>query len=66
MRYSDWNGCMTKQILYKTTVMKVIIVDDEQASRAIIKQLCETTKSIDVVAEFENALEAIKFLNKKT
>ncbi len=45
--------------------MKVIIVDDEQASRAIIRQLCETTKSIDVVDEFENALEAIKFLNKK-
>ncbi len=45
--------------------MKVIIVDDELASRAIITQLCSKVQDIDIVGEFENALDAIKFLNKK-
>ena len=45
--------------------MKAIIIDDELASRAIITQLCSKVQQIDIVAEFENALDAIKFLNKK-
>ncbi|MCL6267152.1 LytR/AlgR family response regulator transcription factor [Flagellimonas myxillae] len=42
--------------------MKCIIVDDEQSARAIVKELCRTIPEIEVVAEFPNALEALKFL----
>jgi DNA-binding LytR/AlgR family response regulator len=43
--------------------MKCIIVDDEQMARVIIKTLCDEIKSLKVVDEFSNAMEAIKFLN---
>lgn len=42
--------------------MKCIIVDDEAIARAIIKELCRTIPEIEVVAEFPNALEALKFI----
>ncbi|MEX0361349.1 MAG: LytR/AlgR family response regulator transcription factor, partial [Allomuricauda sp.] len=42
--------------------MKCIIVDDEGSARAIIKELCNTIPEMEVVAEFPNALEALKFL----
>ncbi len=46
--------------------MKSIIVDDEAAARAIVAQLCTKVKDIEVIEEFPNALQAIKFLNKET
>lgn len=44
--------------------MKSIIIDDEATARAIISQLCSTYKEIEVLEEFSNAIEAIKYLNK--
>lgn len=44
--------------------MKCIIIDDEQMARAIIEQLCGQTEDLEVVAQFDNAIEAIKFINK--
>lgn len=45
--------------------MNCIIIDDESSARAIVKQLCNTVPDLDVVQEFDNAIEAIKFLNKQ-
>ncbi len=42
--------------------MKCIIVDDEASARAIVLELCKTIPEMEVVAEFPNALEALKFL----
>jgi two-component system response regulator LytT len=44
--------------------MTCIIIDDEAAARAIVTHLCEQVDSLNVVDEFPNAIEAIKFLNK--
>lgn len=44
--------------------MKCIIIDDEATARVIITQLCSTIQGLEVVAEFPNALQAIKFLNQ--
>ena len=44
--------------------MNCIIVDDETASRAIVSHLCGQVDNLQVVKEFSNAIEAIKFLNK--
>lgn len=44
--------------------MKCIIIDDETAARAIIGHLCSQVESLDVLEEFPNAIQAIKFLNK--
>ncbi len=44
--------------------MNCIIVDDEAAARAIVNQLCTTVPDLDVIEEFSNAIEAIKFLNQ--
>lgn len=44
--------------------MTCIIIDDEAAARAIIRQLCEGIPGLDVIEEFENAIDAVKFLNK--
>lgn len=46
--------------------MNCIIVDDEIAARAIVKQLCSKTPELDVIEEFDNAIDAIKFLNQHT
>jgi two-component system response regulator LytT len=43
--------------------MKCIIIDDEKISRVILKTLCDQT-NLNVINEFSNAIEAIKFLNK--
>lgn len=42
--------------------MRCIIVDDEASARAIVLELCRTIPKMEVVAEFPNALEALKFL----
>ena len=44
--------------------MKCIIIDDETAARAIIDHLCSQLDSLQVLEEFPNAIQAIKFLNK--
>lgn len=44
--------------------MKCIIIDDEAMARAIIEQLCQQTDDLEVVAQFDNAIEAIKYINK--
>lgn len=44
--------------------MNCIIVDDEIAARAIVKQLCSKMPELDVIEEFDNAIDAIKFLNQ--
>ncbi|WP_046743822.1 LytR/AlgR family response regulator transcription factor [Kordia zhangzhouensis] len=46
--------------------MKSIIVDDEAAARAITKQLCKKVEKIVIVEEFDNAIDAIKYLNNHT
>ncbi|MBT8281334.1 MAG: LytTR family DNA-binding domain-containing protein [Muriicola sp.] len=45
--------------------MTCIIIDDEAAARAIVSQLCAKTPELDVIEEFTNAIEAIKFLNQQ-
>lgn len=45
--------------------MNCIIIDDESSARAIVKQLCCTSSDLDVIQEFDNAIEAIKFLNRQ-
>ena len=44
--------------------MNCIIIDDEATARAIIGQLCSNFKNLDVVEEFPNAIQAIKYLNQ--
>jgi len=46
--------------------MRGIIVDDEAAARAIVEQLCTKVNDLELVGEFPNAMQAIKFLNKET
>ena len=44
--------------------MNCIIIDDEATARAIISQLCSNAKGLNVVEEFPNAIQAIKYLNQ--
>jgi two-component SAPR family response regulator len=44
--------------------MNCIIIDDECAARIIISQLSSNTSSLNVLEEFPNALQAIKYLNQ--
>jgi len=44
--------------------MNCIIIDDEATARAIIGQLCSNVDSLNVLEEFPNAIQAIKFLNQ--
>jgi len=46
--------------------MNCIIIDDEETARAIIQQLCSQVEDLNVVDEFPNAIQAIKFLNKSS
>ena len=46
-------------------MLKCIIVDDEETARTIARQLCVNIGNLDIVGEFSNAMEAIKFLNKQ-
>jgi DNA-binding LytR/AlgR family response regulator len=45
--------------------MNCIIIDDEAAARAIVSQLCSKIPDLDVIEEFDNAIDAIKFLNQQ-
>jgi len=44
--------------------MNCIIIDDETTARLIINQLCSQIESLNVLAEFPNAIQAIKFMNQ--
>ena len=44
--------------------MNCIIIDDEETARMIIQQLCSQSEDLNVVADFPNAIQAIKFLNQ--
>ncbi|MFD1017347.1 LytR/AlgR family response regulator transcription factor [Winogradskyella rapida] len=44
--------------------MNCIIIDDEATARAIIGQLCASEDSLNILEEFPNAMQAIKFLNQ--
>ncbi|WP_035338207.1 LytTR family DNA-binding domain-containing protein [Dokdonia sp. PRO95] len=44
--------------------MNCIIVDDETAARTIVSHLCSQVDELNVIDEFPNAMQAIKFLNK--
>jgi len=44
--------------------LNCIIIDDEAAARAIISHLCNQVDNLQVIDEFPNAMQAIKFLNK--
>ena len=44
--------------------MNCIIIDDEATAIAIISQLCLKEESINVLEEFPNAIQAIKYLNQ--
>lgn len=41
-----------------------IIIDDEALSRTVIAELITTKSDLNIVAEFSNAIEALKYLNK--
>jgi len=51
----------TRELLMKKNKIRVIIVDDHAILRSGIKQILAATDDIEVVAEAENAGEAIKF-----
>lgn len=44
--------------------MNCIIIDDETTARVIINQLCLGVNSLNVLEEFPNAIQAIKYLNQ--
>ncbi len=46
--------------------MNCIIIDDESTARVIIEKLCENVAEINVVGQFSNAMQAIKYLNENT
>jgi DNA-binding LytR/AlgR family response regulator len=43
--------------------MNCIIIDDDEIARLVLKQLCSKIKSLTVIEEFSNAIEALKYLN---
>ncbi len=44
--------------------MNCIIIDDETTARTIINQLCSNLDRLNVLEEFPNAIQAIKYLNQ--
>lgn len=44
--------------------MNCIIIDDEEMARAIIVHMIASHKELNIVQEFSNAIEAIKYLNQ--
>jgi DNA-binding LytR/AlgR family response regulator len=44
--------------------MNCIIIDDEEMARSIISQMISSHKDLNLVNEFSNALQAIKYLNQ--
>jgi two-component system, LytTR family, response regulator LytT len=46
--------------------MNCIVIDDEDMARGILEELISNTPGLTLVADFPNAMQAIKFLNKNT
>ncbi|EAS20803.1 response regulator transcription factor [Nonlabens mediterrranea] len=46
--------------------MKCIIIDDEATARLIISKYCSDMKGLNVLEEFSNAIDAMKYLNQHT
>ena len=46
--------------------MKCLIIDDDATARLIVRKLCSKIENLEIVEEFSNAIEAIKFLNSNT
>jgi DNA-binding LytR/AlgR family response regulator len=46
--------------------MNCIIIDDESIARAIIEKLCSNVSSLNIVGQFPNAIQPIKYLNENT
>jgi DNA-binding LytR/AlgR family response regulator len=44
--------------------MNCIVIDDEKMARVIVKTLCNQLNSLNLLEEFSNAIEAIKYLNE--
>jgi len=44
--------------------MNCIVIDDEATARMIIKQLCSNVPGLNVLGDFANAMQAIKYLNQ--
>lgn len=44
--------------------MNCIVIDDEKLARVIIKTLCSKIETLNLVEEFSNAIQAIKYLNE--
>jgi two-component system, LytTR family, response regulator LytT len=44
--------------------MNCIVIDDEKMARVIVKTLCDEIKNVNLVEEFSDAIEAIKYLNE--
>nr|WP_315224665.1 LytTR family DNA-binding domain-containing protein [uncultured Flavobacterium sp.] len=44
--------------------MNCIIIDDEEMARAIIEKMIENTPQLNLLQEFSNAMNAIKYLNQ--
>ncbi|GAL62008.1 LytR/AlgR family response regulator transcription factor [Algibacter lectus] len=44
--------------------MNCIVIDDEATARVIISQLCSNVPSLNVLEDFPNAMQAIKYLNQ--
>ena len=44
--------------------MNCIIIDDESTARAVLEKLCESKPNLNVVGQFSNAIQAIKYLNE--
>ncbi len=45
--------------------MKCLIIDDDSTARVIVRKLCSTEENIEILEEFSNAIEAMKFLNSE-
>jgi DNA-binding LytR/AlgR family response regulator len=44
-------------------MLKCIIIDDEKLARVIIEQYCSKLDHIEVINQFDNALDSIQYLN---
>lgn len=47
-------------------MLKCIIIDDEITAITIIEKICKPLQELEVVATFQNALEALKYLKQHT
>lgn len=45
-------------------MMKCLIIDDDATARLIINQFCSNDSRLEVVEQFPNAIQAIKYLNQ--